>query len=278
MVEDYSGSIPVLPPINIYALVSPVDFLHFFMYSKYIMKGVYMISQLPFSPSPEDSIRIENRINELLGIVHTMHPDKVFPPIIVTFHPCGTDAGWAKTLQYQINLNPKMFPHNVDEYINVIVAHELAHIVTSHIHGHEGIRDHGPEWSKWMEHFGLPADRNHRMDTSLIRGRSTTYPYTCMCPDKIHNIGTRWNYAIQSKGRVIQCMDCQHPLIPDYIHIPNGLLPNRLQHASKVEKAKYLLKKHAKKSVKDQIALLVQGAGLSRQGAYTYRRNLIAEK
>ena len=241
------------------------------------MKGVYMIPQLPFVPTKEQSQRISDRINSLLDVVLSLHPNQNIPPIMVTFNPCGTDAGWAKTLQYQINLNPKLFPNNVDEYINIIVPHELAHIITYHIHGYDGIRDHGPEWGKWMELFGLPANRTHNMDTSSVRGRSTTYPYKCMCSDTVHNVGTRWNYAIQGRGQVIRCLNCKHRLIADYIHIPNGLLPNHLQHAPKVEKAKYLLKKHATKSVKEQIALLMQGAGLSQQGAYTYRRNLTSK-
>jgi SprT protein len=65
-----------------------------------------------------------------------------------------------------IDLCPSMFAENISEFERVIIPHEVAHQVAFDIFKDIG---HGPDWKRVMVSIGLPADRFHRLSSTVMR-------------------------------------------------------------------------------------------------------------
>jgi predicted SprT family Zn-dependent metalloprotease len=55
-------------------------------------------------------------------------------------------------------LSPELFFYNQEEFVKVIIPHELIHLVDYDLTGNQG---HGPTWKQIMVSYGLPPDRLH---------------------------------------------------------------------------------------------------------------------
>lgn len=218
--------------------------------------------------------RVQTRVNAYLRIVSALWPLYTIPPITITYDLSGTSAGLAYCHLYQINFSPVLLLENVDEFINTIIGHEVAHIVSAHIFG-QNIADHGSEWSTVMEAFNIPSARCHNLDTTNARRRITRWKHKCKCPGKVHDVSSRLNRAIMTQTTPnVVCLLCASKLIP--VKVPSMVkgLPKMLQHETKVEKAKWVINKYKGKTRAKLIALLMDMAGLTKAGATTYYYNL----
>lgn len=224
--------------------------------------------------TPEVQSACRTKVDECMRVFDSAFPDIDFPPILVTFEPCGSTAAWAKTLQYQVNINPILVMENLDEYLNVIIGHEVSHIVSDRVYGQD-TQDHGPEWASVMAILGLPPDRCHTLDTTRARRKMKTFKYQCGCAvDNIHHVSTRANRLVRIDKREFNCLRCNTALIPLESASPNDIIPGKLLHATKKEKAEWIIKKYKKKTRAEVIDLLIRGADLSKRGASTYYFNL----
>ena len=94
----------------------------------------------------------------------------------VSFRQRGKIAGSARLQGWEVRFNPVLLEENPQAFVDEVVPHEVAHLVTFKLFGK--VRPHGKEWQAIMtEIFGVPARTTHSFDISSVQG--ATYLYRC---------------------------------------------------------------------------------------------------
>lgn len=217
--------------------------------------------------------KVRQVVDDSVAKLQPYFPDEVFPPISIQYKPSGVTAGYAHTQDYLINFNPILLIANEEEFLRQIVPHEVAHVITDHIHGYE-TKPHGKEWQSVMILLGLPPEPFHDLDVTLAKRSITTYTFSCECENGtyIHEYGSclRRKILIEKLG----CADCLAPLVPfEPVHQPKGM-PWKVAVGTKQDRAKWVIKKNKTLCRKDLIEKLMTDAGLTKAGAATYVYNL----
>ena len=115
---------------------------------------------------------------------------------MVEFFSRGTMGGSAVFYSSEkraiIRINIVLAMDNLDEYINVIIPHEVAHIICDIRYGNivrgytrtgKAIYDsHGAHWQHVMRLFGKQPSRCHNMDVSKVEVKKTIKRYIYECP------------------------------------------------------------------------------------------------
>lgn len=222
------------------------------------------------SITPEMIRLLREKLDSLVAI--TESEDSTLPPIQLTFDPIGTIAGYAYTFQYRISLNSVLLLHDFEQMKDVILGHEVAHIMTHHYYGPD-VANHGKEWKGFMDMYGLPPDVTHFIDTTLVERKVTHIKYSCKCEGRIHRMSTKSHRCIQVLNERYVCPYCKDTIVCMEDIQPNAIIPSSLLHDTKVNKAKWImLNKTGPRP--EMIKLLIEGAGLSAKGANTYYHNL----
>ena len=134
--------------------------------------------------------------------------NRTFPIPAINYQLRGVKAGVAYLQRNEIRLNPILLQENSAQFIQQVVLHELAHLITFQMFGH--VKPHGAEWQKVMnEVFHLPADTCHQFDVSNVQGQ--TFAYRCAC--QTHQLSIRRHNKIQREQTQYRCRQCQQPLI-----------------------------------------------------------------
>lgn len=123
------------------------------------------------------------------------------PQLLFTQRGASAGTAWLKT--YQIRLNPVLLLENQRAFIDEVVPHELAHLLTWRHFGQ--VAPHGQEWRWMMETvLGVSARRTHQFALDGVRPR--TFAYHCDCQAHLLTI-RRHNRAArgQSQYRCRQC-------------------------------------------------------------------------
>lgn len=139
--------------------------------------------------------------------------------ITVIFDLRGATGGTALKLgeSCTLNYNMTLAMDNQDEYINVIIPHEVAHLITDIIYGviirgyrkGKAIQDsHGREWQYVMRRLGQKPNRCHKMDVSKVKTRLTR-PYVYTCSNCHHEYKITKNRHAKFNGRVVGCVYCK---------------------------------------------------------------------
>lgn len=220
-----------------------------------------------------DDLQAQVRAVVTASVEHVLlaYPSLVLPPILITYERSYTTAGWAKCLLYQVNFDPILLVANQEEFLKQIVPHEVAHIITEHIHGHK-VQAHGDEWKAIMVLMGLEPLRCHTLDTSISKRKFTTYKFICGCTDEVHEYASVMSRKILLEKYV--CTICQKRLLPATpIVIPTSM-PRRIALGTKQDKAKWIIRHNRGKERKVIIKKLIEDAGLTPAGAATYYYNL----
>lgn len=132
---------------------------------------------------------------------------KQFPQPVIRFTQRGKIAGSARMQSWEIRYNPILLAENPQAFLNEVVPHELAHLLTYACYGK--VRPHGPEWQKMMtEVFHVPARTTHSFDVSSVSGR--TFRYRCQCRE--HQLTVRRHHKILRQQAIYHCMQCHQPL------------------------------------------------------------------
>lgn len=118
-----------------------------------------------------------------------------------------------KAFMFQLDLAEK----NMDDYINQVVPHEVAHYIQFEHYGYYNNKPHGRQWKFVMvQVMGIPAIRCHEYDLGETKTRQfKKVVYVCDCQEfsvtlKLHNKMQHMIGLIGKSGRF--CRNCKGSL------------------------------------------------------------------
>jgi SprT protein len=133
----------------------------------------------------------------------------------LSFKLRGQNGGMYYSSKHTIKLNNTLLHENLEEYIEQVIPHEIAHAFQRYLYGHTDhyngrrIMPHGKEWKQIMRDFGKSPDRCHSMETTNARVVRDGYHYRCRC--QTFNLTIIRHRKIQ-KGKNYKCKGCKGTL------------------------------------------------------------------
>ncbi|QIQ22402.1 SprT family zinc-dependent metalloprotease [Zophobihabitans entericus] len=132
-----------------------------------------------------------------------------YPEPKVVYRKKGTIAGSAHLTDWLIQINSILLIENEQTFIDEVIPHELAHLLTFKHFGK--VPPHGKEW-KWMMNDILQINPQRTHNFSVRSVQKNTYEYRCPC--QIHLLSTkRHNKILQTHIKYV-CKNCGNLLQP----------------------------------------------------------------
>lgn len=118
----------------------------------------------------------------------------------IVYKPKGSIAGSAILNRWEIQLNTTMLFENGEKFIEEVVPHELAHLITFQIYGK--VKPHGKEWQYIMsEIMKQPPKVTHNFNF-----KRKEYVYICDCQE--HYLSSIRHNKIEKNKISYQCLKC----------------------------------------------------------------------
>jgi SprT protein len=118
----------------------------------------------------------------------------------ISYKPKGSIAGCAFLTRWEIQLNSTMLYENGKEFIDEVVPHELAHLITFQNFGK--VKPHGQEWQYIM----MEIMRKEPKVTHNFHIKRNEYVYICHCQE--HYLSQIRHNKIRKNKTSYQCRKC----------------------------------------------------------------------
>ncbi|WP_261816003.1 SprT family zinc-dependent metalloprotease [Vibrio gallicus] len=151
--------------------------------------------------------QIDTKLKSLINTAN-QHFERTFSTPQLQFNLRGKAAGQALLQLNIIKLNMVLAQENPTAFIDEVLAHELAHLITFQVFGR--VRPHGKEWQYTMERvFNIPAKRTHSMDVKSVQGK--TFEYHCGC--NYYPLSIRRHNKVVRNHSAYTCKLCGNKLL-----------------------------------------------------------------
>lgn len=130
----------------------------------------------------------------------------------VSYDVRGVAAGWARyrgldsggRVRVSMAFNARILYHNVEEFIEQTVAHEVAHVIDFALRGESA---HDKRWKRIMRALGARPERLHSFEAGVKKTRKVKrYAYHCACRD-IELSSIRHNRVVKGE-QIYRCKLC----------------------------------------------------------------------
>ncbi|OBT17367.1 SprT family protein [Vibrio sp. UCD-FRSSP16_10] len=150
--------------------------------------------------------QLTKKTASLIQVANT-HFKRTFAMPKIEIDMRGKAAGKAFLQLNVIKLNKVLLAENQQDFIDEVLPHELAHLITHQVFGR--VRPHGKEWQYVMSKvFSIKPERTHSMDVSSVQGK--TFEYQCGC--RTYPLTIRRHNKVMRSESSYTCRSCGNTL------------------------------------------------------------------
>ena len=102
----------------------------------------------------------------------------------VSYAVRGSTAGKADFSQWEVMFNATLLQENEEAMVQEVVVHEVAHLVTSAMHG-PAADPHGEEWKRVMRGLGAVPSTTHSFDVANAAVGRFVFKWRCTCREAV---------------------------------------------------------------------------------------------
>lgn len=156
--------------------------------------------------TPQLDAQLQAKLKQCIELAEQAF-SRTFPAPSLSYNVRGKAAGKAYLQLNQVRLNPTLLAENPQAFVDEVLPHEVAHLITHQVYGR--VKPHGIEWQTVMSQvFGLAPRTTHSFSTQSVQGK--TFAYQCQCSE--HALGVRRHNRVMRNQTRYNCITCKQAL------------------------------------------------------------------